>query len=176
MVGVLFSMMATGWRHARQTSPVRGTSVIYGLGLPVSSPCRKKWHLGHLRITEVSLCCLMKVKQDGQMTKVVGHSVRADMSRIVCLRAGPTCLGLDTLGAWGCGLRTSTTTRDSSVCCVAASHAPRVRHGPWAGARCARTFGTRSGPRRRAVPARTRWYGRNSWGTGFAPTCGGSYS
>jgi hypothetical protein len=99
--GVLFSMMATGWRHAGQTSPVRGTAVIYGLGLPVSSPCRKKWHLGHSRITEVSnldvsRCCLMKVKQDGQMTKVVGHSVRADMSRIVCLRAGPRCLGLDT--------------------------------------------------------------------------------
>ena len=82
VVGVLLSIIATGWRHAGQTSPVRGTSVIYGLGLPVSSPCKKKWHLGHSRVTEVSSLdvsrrCLMKVKQDGQMTKVGGGSVGA---------------------------------------------------------------------------------------------------
>jgi hypothetical protein len=100
VVGVLFSIMnRLAARGVDQ--PGRGTAVIYGVGLRVSSPCQEKWHLGHSRITEVSnldvsRCCLMKVKQDGQMTKVVGHSVRADMSRIVCLRAGPRCLGLDT--------------------------------------------------------------------------------
>ena len=74
VVGVLFSMTATGCRQLAR-EPSSWNLGLYGLGVPVSSPCQKKSHLGHSRITEVpnvdvSRRCLMKVKQDGQMTRV----------------------------------------------------------------------------------------------------------